>query len=74
MRRQFYVIDFWIPPSKPAPGSKRCLRGSSGGSAIDFRTSINSKIFFGKVMNSGIVEDTYIFDLLAHTLNSSSRL
>ena len=47
MRRQFHVIDFYIPPSKPAPGSKR--RPQARGPAIDFRASIDKKVLLGIV-------------------------
>ena len=47
-RRHFYVIDFWIPPSKPAPGSERPPMGRSGGSSIGFRASFDKKVFLGK--------------------------
>ena len=47
-RRHFYVIDFWIPPSKPAPGSERPPWGRSGGSSFGFRASFDKKVFLGK--------------------------
>ena len=56
MRRQFYVIDFWIPPLKPAPGSKRGPWGRSGGPAINFRASFDKKVLLGIVRG-----DTYKF-------------
>ena len=56
MRRQFHVIDFWIPPSKLAPGSKRCPQARYAGPAIDFRSSIDKKVLLGLVKG-----DTFIF-------------
>ena len=56
LRRHFCVTDFWIPPSKPAPGSKRCLQGRSGGSDIAFRASIDKKVLLGIVKG-----DTFMF-------------
>ena len=44
IRRRFHLIDFRIQPSKPAPGSKKCLQGRSGGSAIDCRTSLDKEV------------------------------
>ena len=49
MRKQFHVIYFKIPPSKLAPGSKRCPRAKSGGPAIDFRALIDKKVLLGIV-------------------------
>ena len=41
---------------KPAPGSKMCLHGRSGGSAIAFRASIDKKVLLGIVKG-----DTFMF-------------
>ena len=41
---------FRIPPSQPAPGSKRCPQGSSGGSAIDSRASFGKEVLLGIVL------------------------
>ena len=47
-RRHFYVIHFWIPPSKPAPDSERRSYGRSRGSAFSFGASFDKKVFLGK--------------------------
>ena len=43
-------MNFWLQPSLPARGTKRCPQAKTGASSIDFRVSFAKKVLLGMAL------------------------